>query len=320
MFTEYIKQFSQLNAHYKEVLNLINAYDEIIIMRHKRPDPDALGSQLGLKAVLKSIFPNKSVAALGDEEASLNYLGRMDPVTTLRNPLLIVLDTANRDRIDGDLSVGEKVIKIDHHPDHDPYGDVNIVETGVSSTSELIYLLTALWGFDNDYINDESARLLFAGIVGDTGRFLFSNTSSMTHRIASELKRFNFDAAKDMQLMNVQSLNQFRFKGYLIDNFQITDKGVLSVWVPKSVLRKYDLTSNEASMSVNMYREIEEARIWFMAVEEEDEIRVRLRSKDTVINDVAEQFGGGGHPFASGASLKSSESIHEVISALDAKL
>ncbi|WP_017549095.1 DHH family phosphoesterase [Salinicoccus carnicancri] len=320
MFTEYIKQFSQLKAHYREVLNLINEYEEIIIMRHKRPDPDALGSQLGLKAVLKAIFPNKSVAALGEEEVSLNYLGRMDPVTTLRNPLLIVLDTANRDRIDGDLSVGEKVIKIDHHPDHDPYGDINIVETGVSSTSELIYLLTALWGFDNDYIDDESARLLFAGIVGDTGRFLFSNTTSMTHRIASELKTFNFDAAQDMQLMNVQSLNQFRFKGYLIDNFEITDKGVLSVWVPKSVLRKYDLTSNEASMSVNMYREIEEAKIWFMAVEEEGEIRVRLRSKDTVINDVAEQFGGGGHPFASGASLKTAEGIPDMIRALDAKL
>lgn len=320
MFTEYIKQFPQLKAHYKEVLNLINKYDEIIIMRHVRPDPDALGSQLGLKAILKAIFPNKSITALGEEEESLNYLGRMDTVSTLENPLLIVLDTANRDRIDGDLSVGEKVIKIDHHPDHDSYGDINIVETGVSSTSELIYLLTSLWGFDNDYINDESARVLFAGIVGDTGRFLFSNTSSMTHKIASELKKFDFDAAKDMQLMNVQSINQFRFKGYLIDNFEITEKGVLSVWVPKSVLRKYGLTSNEASMSVNLYREIEEAEIWFMAVEEEDEIRVRLRSKDTVINDVAEQFGGGGHPFASGASLSSKEGISEVIAALDDKL
>ncbi|SFK93521.1 DHH family phosphoesterase [Salinicoccus halodurans] len=320
MFTEYIKQFPQLKAHYKEVLNLINKYDEIIIMRHVRPDPDALGSQLGLKAILKVIFPNKSITALGEEEESLNYLGRMDTVSTLENPLLIVLDTANKDRIDGDLSVGEKVIKIDHHPDHDSYGDINIVETGVSSTSELIYLLTSLWGFDNDYINDESARVLFAGIVGDTGRFLFSNTSSMTHKIASELKKFDFNAAKDMQLMNVQSINQFRFKGYLIDNFEITEKGVLSVWVPKSVLRKYELTSNEASMSVNLYREIEEAKIWFMAVEEEDEIRVRLRSKDTVINDVAKQFGGGGHPFASGASLSSKEGISEVIAALDDKL
>lgn len=320
MFTEYIKQFPQLKSHYKKILNMINTYDEIIIMRHKRPDPDALGSQLGLKAILKSIFPNKSIVALGEEEESLNYLGRMDRVSTLENPLLIVLDTANRDRIDGDLSVGDKVIKIDHHPDHDSYGDINVVETGVSSTSELVYLLASLWGFDNDYINDESARVLFAGIVGDTGRFLFSNTSSMTHKIASELKKFKFDAAKDMQLMNVTSINQFRFKGYLIDNFDITEKGVLSVWIPKSVLEKYNLTSNEASMSVNMYREIEEARIWFMAVEEEDEIRVRLRSKDIVINDVAEQFGGGGHPFASGASLSSQESIGDVIKALDDKL
>ncbi len=320
MFTEYIKQFPKLKAHYREVLNLINEYDEIIIMRHIRPDPDALGSQLGLRAILKSIFPNKSITALGEEEESLNYLGRMDTVSTLENPLLIVLDTANKDRIDGNLSLGEKVIKIDHHPNHDAYGDINIVETGVSSTSELIYLLTTLWGFDNDYINDESARVLFAGIVGDTGRFLFSNTSGMTHKIASELKKFNFDASKDMQLLNVQSINQFRFKGYLIDNFKITDKGVLSVWVPKSVLEKYGLTSNEASMSVNMYREIEEAEIWFMAVEEEDEVRVRLRSKDTIINDVAERFGGGGHPFASGASLSSKEDIDEIVKALDDKL
>ncbi|WP_411841981.1 DHH family phosphoesterase [Salinicoccus sp. HZC-1] len=320
MFTEYINQYPQLKAHYKEVLNLINEYDEIIIMRHRRPDPDAIGSQLGLKTVLKSIFPNKSIVALGGEEESLNYLGRMDTVTTLENPLLIVLDTANRDRIDGDLSVGDKVIKIDHHPDHDSYGNINIVETGVSSTSELVYLLASLWGFDNDYINDESARLLFAGIVGDTGRFLFSNTSSATHKIASELKKFKFDASKDMQLMNVQSINQFRFKGYLIDNFEITDKGVLSVWVPRSVLEKYGLTSNEASMSVNMYREIEEAKIWFMAVEEENEIRVRLRSKDTVINDAAEQFDGGGHPFASGASLSAKEQISDLIEVLDGKL
>src|SRR5699024_9403878 len=130
------------------------------------------------------------------------------------------------------------------------------------------------------------------GIVGDTGRFLFDNTSSMTHRIASELKKFDFDATKDMGLMNRQSISQFRFKGYLIDNFEITDKGVLGVWVPSSVLDEYGLNSNEASLSVNLYREMDEAEIWFMAVEEEDNIRVRLRSKKTVINDVAEAFGG----------------------------
>lgn len=320
MFTEYIKQYPSLKNHYKDILNLINEYDEIIILRHIRPDPDAIGAQLGLKAILQNIFPNKSIAALGEEEPSLTYLGRMDAVTTVGDPLVIVVDTAGAGRIDGDVTAGTQIVKIDHHPNNDPYGDINIVETGVSSTSELIFMLSNLWGFDNDYINDESARLLFSGIAGDTGRFLFDNTSSMTHWIASELKKFDFDATKDMGMMNRQSINQFRFKGYLIDNFEMTDKGVLSVWVPASVLSEYDLNSNEASMSVNLYREMEEAEIWFMAVEEEDDIRVRLRSKKTVINDVAETFGGGGHPLASGISLSSKEKIGGLIEALDGKL
>ncbi len=320
MFTEYINRFPTLKSNHKSLLNMINEYDEIIILRHVRPDPDAIGAQLGLKAILKSIFPNKKVTALGEMEPSLAFLGEMDTVASVEKPLLIVVDTAGVDRIDGDLSLGDKVVKIDHHPNNDPFGDLNIVETGVSSTSELIFLLSFIWGFDNDYINDVSARLLFAGIVGDTGRFLFDNTSSMTHLVASELKKFNFDATKDMSDMNRQSIRQFKFKGYLIDNFEMTDKGVLSVWVPKEVLEEYDINSNEASMHINLYREIEEAAVWFMAVEEEDEIRVRLRSKKAVINDVAERFGGGGHPLASGVSLDSREELDALVKALESKL
>ncbi|GAB3060907.1 bifunctional oligoribonuclease/PAP phosphatase NrnA [Salinicoccus sesuvii] len=320
MFTEYINHYTSLRENYKKLLNMINSYDEIIIMRHLRPDPDAIGSQLALKEILKCVFPNKKVTALGESEASLEFLGKMDTATSVEQPLLIVVDTAGVGRIDGDISVGDKVVKIDHHPNHEPYGDINIVETGVSSTSELIFLLASAWGFDNDYINDVSARLLFSGIVGDTGRFLFNNTSTLTLKVASELRKFDFDAAQDMTEMNKQSLDQFKFKGYLINNFEMTDKGVLHVWVPRSVLSDYELTSNEASMHVNIYREIDEAKIWFMAVEEADNIRVRVRSKETVINDVAESFGGGGHPLASGVSIASYEELQLLIEALDSKL
>ncbi|MFB9859732.1 bifunctional oligoribonuclease/PAP phosphatase NrnA [Salinicoccus siamensis] len=320
MFTEYINGYPTLKDNYKALINKINTYDEIIILRHVRPDPDAIGAQLGLKSIIQHMFPNKKVAALGDTEPSLSFLGEMDTAVAVDQPLVIVVDTANTDRIDGDVSMGAEVIKIDHHPNHDPYGAINIVETGVSSTSELIFLLASAWGFDNDYINDESARLLFAGIVGDTGRFLFNNTTELTHKVVAELKRFKFEAAKDMNEMNKQSLEQFKFKGHLIEAFKITDKGVLSIYIDEPTLEKYGLSSNEASMHVNIYREIDEAKIWFMAIEENDEIRVRLRAKDTVINDVAERFGGGGHPLASGITLKEKEEVQELIKALESKL
>lgn len=320
MFTKYIKDFETLKQNYKSLLNTINHYEEVIIFRHVRPDPDALGAQLGLKAVLKNIFPNKKVAALGDNEPSLSIFGEMDSVTAYDDPLVIVVDTANSERVDGDISIGDKVVKIDHHPDREAFGDINIVETGVSSTSELIYMLISLWGFDNDFIDDEAAKFLYLGIVGDTGRFLFNNTTELTHLVASELKKFDFEATKLMEDMNHTDEQEFRFKGYLIDNYEITPTGILHVYVSKETLDEYGISSNVASLNVNMYRELEDAKVWFMAIEEDDQLRVRLRSKEVVINDVAEAFGGGGHPLASGIRIGKREQLQDLISLIERKL
>src|SRR5699024_4761167 len=87
--------------------------------------------------------------------------------------LVIVCDTANTGRISDQRFVqGNKLIKIDHHPNKDPYGDIMWVDTDASSTSEMIYDLYLLFS-DLLKIDEQVARLIYAGIVGDTGRFLF---------------------------------------------------------------------------------------------------------------------------------------------------
>lgn len=320
MFTNYINDLTSLRENYKAVLNTINQYDNIIIYRHIRPDPDAYGAQLGLKAVIKKFFPNKTVSALGTDEPGLSFLGSMDEAEISSDALYIVVDTANSDRIDGHVPEGAKVIKIDHHPDHDPFGHINLVETAVSSTSELIYLITDLWGYKNDYISDEAAKLLYMGIVGDTGRFLFDNTTCMTHRVASELKKYDFNATGLIQEMQKTSLASFRFKGHLISSFNLRPSGLLYTFVSREDLETFGVTGNEASLSVNLYRDLDEVRVWFMAIEEEDEIRIRLRSKSTVIDDVARDFGGGGHPLASGVKLDHKDEIDTLIQALEEKM
>ncbi len=320
MFTNYIKDYASIKENYKDILNLINQYEHIIIYRHVRPDPDAYGAQLGLKAIIKKIYPNKTVSALGESEPSLDFLGTMDIAEIREDVLYIVVDTANYDRIDGEIPEGAKVIKIDHHPDRDPFGDINLVETSVSSTSELLYLIANLWGYDNDFINDESAKLLYMGIVGDTGRFLFNNTTGMTHYVASELKKYDFDPTSLIEEMNKTSIESFRFKGHLIRNFHLRPSGVLYTFVSRGDLKEFGVTGNEASLSVNLYRDIEDVKVWFMAIEEEDEIRVRLRSKSVIINDIAHQFGGGGHPLASGIKLKSKDEIETLVEALEDKI
>lgn len=320
MHTNYINELTSLKENYKEILNMINQHDDIFIYRHIRPDPDAYGAQLGLKEIIRKLFPNKNVSALGTEEPSLSFLGQMDEAKAGEDALCIVVDTANKDRIDGHIPEGAKVIKIDHHPDFDPFGDINLVETKVSSTSELLYLIANMWGYENDYINDESAKLLYMGIVGDTGRFLFDNTTSRTHYVVSELKRYDFDATGLIQEMQKTSIESFRFKGYLISNFTLRPSGLLYTFVSRKDLEEFGVSGNEASLSVNLYRDLDEVDVWFMAIEEEDEIRVRLRSKSTVINEVARDFGGGGHPLASGVKLDHKDEIDTLIRALEEKM
>lgn len=318
MFNELTGHLNDIKTHTKDVLDLIERHDEIVILRHQKPDPDAYGAQLGLRAYLRNKYPDKSIQALGEGEPSLSFLGDMDRVTTIESPLVIVVDTANTDRIDGSLDYAKKVVKIDHHPNVELYGDVSIVETEVSSASELIYLLIEKW--DKNSMTDEAAALFYMGIVGDTGRFLYNNTTQLTHAVASKLKEFNFDAAGMNNLMHQSSIEKFKYKGYLIHNAVFTNSGIAYVYVPKSVMTEYGLSVSEAGLDVNIFREIDEVKVWFIALEGDGEIRVRLRSKEVVINDVAAVFDGGGHPLASGVRVKDLDVLDELIAKIEEKL
>ncbi|CEA00749.1 Bifunctional oligoribonuclease and PAP phosphatase NrnA [Jeotgalicoccus saudimassiliensis] len=318
MFNKLTGHLKDLKTYASDVLELIESHEEIVILRHQKPDPDAYGAQLGLRAYLRNKYPDKKIAALGHEEPSLSFLGEMDRVSTIERPLVIVVDTGNQERIDGTLEYAEKVVKIDHHPNVEQYGDVSIVETEVSSASELIYLLIGMW--DSSAMNDEAAALFYMGIVGDTGRFLYNNTSQLTHAVASKLKEYHFDAADLNNQMHKSSRNKFKYKGYLIHNAVFTDSGIAYVYVPKSVMADYELSVSEAGLDVNIFREIEDVKVWFIALEGDGEIRVRLRSKEVVINDVAAMFDGGGHPLASGVRVKDMDMLDELIEKIEEKL
>lgn len=104
---------------YTEILHKIQEYQTIIIHRHKNPDPDALGSQAGLKEIIQHNFPDKRVLMTGYNEPSLSWISLMDDVTDAdySGALVIVTDTANRPRIDDQRYLnGDFMIKIDHHP------------------------------------------------------------------------------------------------------------------------------------------------------------------------------------------------------------
>jgi len=298
-----------------QILEKIKAYDTIIIHRHMKPDPDALGSQVGLKALLEHHFPEKTIKAVGFNEPTLSWLAEMDEVDDqeFEGSLAIICDTANTARIDDKrYTQADTIIKIDHHPNDEVYGDLVWVDTNSSSASEMIALFAEA---TNLVLSDYAAKMLCAGIIGDTGRFLFPSTSARTLRVASQLREHNFDYAELTRKMDTMSFKIAKLQGYVYDHLEVDENGAARVILTQEILKKYDVTDAETAAIVGAPGRIDTVSLWGIFVEQEDgHYRVRLRSKFVPINEVAKEHDGGGHPLASGAnsySLEENELIYQ---------
>ena len=301
----------------RQIIDTIESFDKIIIHRHVRPDPDAYGSQIGLKELISLNYPEKTVLAAGMHDNTLDFMAKPDHVTDedFKDALIIVTDTANTGRIDDErYTLGKTLIKIDHHPNDDAYGDLLWVDTNASSTSELIYeLFEEAKDYKNWTMDASVARLLFAGIVGDTGRFMFQSTTLKTMEYSGKLLSYGFDRTELFNGMYEVERNLLQLKGYVYENFTMDDNGVGSIKLTREILQKYDVKESEASLLVGSLADVKGMQCWVFFIEDPNEIRVRLRSKGPIINGVAKKYGGGGHPLASGASVKTWEEADLVI-------
>lgn len=296
-----------------EILAMIKKYKRIIIHRHQRPDPDAIGSQCGLAEILRANFPEKEIYQVGGPVEGLDYLAAMDEISDdlYTGALVIVTDTANAPRIsDKRYESGAKLIKIDHHPNDDPYGDLLWVNPKASSCSEII----ADFAFAEKLtVTENAARLLYGGIVGDTGRFLYPATTSHTLQVAAKLLEYGFDAAKLNRQIDQISLEVAKLSGYLYQNLQIDGNGAGYVILDQTILKKYGIKDSDTAALVPLPGTIETVLAWAVFVEQpEGYYRVRLRSKGPVINELAKRYHGGGHPLASGANAKDQAMCQEI--------
>lgn len=300
----------------RQIIDTIESYDKIIIHRHVRPDPDAYGSQIGLKELIALNYPNKLVLTTGTHDSTLDFLAKPDTVTDedFKDALVIVTDTANTERIDDSrYNLGSFLIKIDHHPNEDAYGDLLWVNTEASSVSEMICeLFVDAKEYKGWKMDSTIARLLYAGIVGDTGRFMFQSTTEQTMVYAGKLISYGFDRTDLFNGMYEVESNILQLKGYIYANFEM-ENGVGHMKLTRELLQKYRVTESEASLLVSSLSDVKGMKCWVFFIEDEKEIRVRLRSKGPVINGVAKKYGGGGHPLAAGATAYSWEEVERVI-------
>lgn len=300
----------------------IKAADTIIIHRHQRPDPDAFGSQFGLAELIKTSFPEKQVHVVGKQVPSMTWMGEMEqiPDSLYDDALVIVTDTANSPRVDDRrFDYGKVLVKIDHHPNDEPYGDYTWVIEGASSTSAMIFAFYKEFE-DELTLSDAGASYLYAGIVGDTGRFLYA-TKSETMQVVADLMKFDFDWFKINQQMDTISVEAARASGYVYNNMVTTDNGFNYIILTNEVVENFNLGDFGTAFIVPLLGKINTVKAWAVFEQQDDGFfRVRLRSRNTVINEIAKRHGGGGHKFASGAFAKDIDEVHEIIREADETL
>lgn len=305
-----------------EIIEQIKKYDKIIIHRHENPDPDAVGSQGGLAEIIRNTFPTKQVYQVGETNASLEWITTEDQIAddVYQDALVIVIDTANTPRIDDQrYDQGAALIKIDHHPNDDQYGNPCWVNTAASSSSEMVVdLVNASNG--ELTLNKKAAAMLYAGIIGDTGRFMFNNTSAHTLRITAQLFEYGIDAPWMNRKLDEITPGIAKLSAYVWENMKITPHNAAYIVLKHDLIKKFNLGAAGTAPIVSVLGKIDSVVCWTLFVEEEDgTYRLNLRSKGPVINGLAKEYGGGGHPLASGAKMDTltDEQLKEYVAKLD---
>ena len=306
------------------ILDKIRQYHRIMLFRHIRMDGDCMGASKGLKEMLKATFPDKEVLLVDDQHSDyLAFLGEDDgpvPDETYRDALAIVVDTSDRDRISNQkYALCREVIKIDHHIEKDPYGDLNWVEEERSAVCEMIADLYVTFR-DQWALTAKAATCLYLGMVTDSGRFRFSSVSGETLRLAGEMLNAGVDTEKLYAQLYLMDYEAVKFKAFVYENMKRTENGVAYIHVTGDMRRQFELSLETASSVVSYLENIRGCICWLAFIDSDDPkegIRVRLRSRFMTINQVAERHRGGGHACAAGATVFSPEEMAELIREAD---
>ena len=311
----------------EKILQKIKEYDRIIIFRHFRPDGDAVGSTKGLQEILKLTYPEKEVYLANNDFAQyLEFMGPEDepiPLEWYADALGIVLDTGTTARISNqNFSLCKEIVKIDHHIDTNPYGDYSWVEEHRSAACEMVVKFYDTFK-DELKLNAKAATYLYTGMVTDSGRFRYDGVGGDTLRYAAILLDQGIDTEWLFANLYLDDFEILKFKAHVYNQMQITENGVAYLFVDKAMQEEFNLTLENASAAISYMDGIRGCLSWLIFVEtgdEEGSIRVRLRSRFVPINGIAENYHGGGHAYASGATVYSTEEMQSLIKDTDALL
>lgn len=303
---------------------------KVVITTHQKPDPDAMGSSLGLYHFLTALGHEVTVISPTNWATWLNWMEASDKVIDFEAnrersaaivneaTLLFCLDfnIISRTKYLAPLleAFGGTRVLIDHHqqPDVDSF-HFGVSDTNKSSTCEMVYDLIVDSGH-KDLLNNTIAECLYAGVMADTGSFRFSSTKASVHRMVAELKDKGLEHTKVHEAVYDNFMeNRLRFIGHvLLHRMEIFyEYNAALIVIPKRDLLKYQIRTGDTEGLVNYPLSIQGIKMAALVIDRDEERKWSFRSKGNFdVNTFARQhFQGGGHFNAAGG--RSSESLEK---------
>ena len=307
---------------FEQIRQCIEAYDTIIIHRHKNPDGDAIGSQVGLKHIIKKNFPETRVLCVGDPAGRYAFMedSVMDEVADeeYKDALAIILDTSASALISDDrYTTAKMTVRIDHHIFCETIAQVEVTDTSYESCCGLVTALAMECGWE---LTPTAAKSLYTGMITDSGRFRYDSTSSQTFRLAAFLMEQKFNTGDIYRALYADDFSFIRLRAQFVLKIQFYGNGrVAYIYTTKEEASGYgfDLFTISRGM-VNVMSEIRGVDVWVNFTESEDGVLTEIRSSLYNINPIAKKYGGGGHAKASGATVANKEAAMQMLSDLEA--
>ncbi len=294
------------------ILQGIGEHRTFCIVGHVRPDGDCIGSQLGLALALRDQV--KKVTCW-NEDAVPDKLAFLDPDKLVQKPrpgmefdCVIATDCASLERL-GKVGkcIGKRklFINIDHHASNTRYADINWISAREPSSGEIIFRLLKAAGWP---ITPAIADCLFTAVSTDTGSFQYPSTRPSTYNVAGELVKRGANLATICdEVYQSYPLSRARLLKHVYNKFRLThDNRIAYFWLKKADFLRTGADTNDSEGLIDHIRAIEPVIIACVFEEMAPEsTRISLRSKsDKVnVNEIAAQFGGGGHRAAAGARI-----------------
>jgi phosphoesterase RecJ-like protein len=299
----------------EQVIEDLRAADKLLLTTHENPDGDALGSLLAMHWILEQLGKDAAMFMSPDEfplpweYREWTFEGLVgEPPADVDERTVVFLDCGNIDRMPVDFlqRSGVHILNIDHHHDNTRFGTVNLVDPEASCTAEIVWRLAKELGAQ---ITSPIADALYVGLVTDTGRFMYENTSAEAHRMAAELIEAGVEPHRvyrrlfeDLPFSRLQLLQR------ALASLERHDDGALTVaHLTKPDYEATGALETDSEGIVDHLRAVEGTTVAvlvreLLADDRKGKRKVSLRATDgrVDVSQIARELGGGGHPQAAG--------------------